>query len=96
MKQNNPLNLRNSKDNFLGEIETENGFKAFSEMKYGYRAAFRTLNTYIKKGFDTVDKIINRWAPPSENNTSSYITFIVKQTGFLPSHKFSVNSEELI
>ena len=54
--------------------EFDRTFCQFKEMKYGYRAAFKTLRTYIEKHkCDTIEKIINRWAPPCENHTLNYI-----------------------
>ena len=48
-------------------------------MKYGWRAALMNIRSYIsgangkRQPADTIEKIINRWAPPSENNTEAYI-----------------------
>jgi hypothetical protein len=33
-------------------------------------------------GINTLAGIINRWAPPQENDTASYIADVAKQTGF--------------
>ena len=52
-------------------------------MAYGYRAAWRTLQTYYNrfcrqsKPF-TVRSIIERWAPPTENDTEAYIRSVLK------------------
>lgn len=41
-----------------------------------------TLITYQDKyGLRTIRGIINRWAPPVENNTEAYIQGVAKQTG---------------
>ena len=50
-------------------------------MSYGYRAAFVTLATYLSRSWNTIEKIISRWAPPSENNTQAYISTVVKYSG---------------
>ena len=81
---NNPGNIRISSDLFQGEIQpsTDPAFKQFSTMAYGYRAMFRILDTYSKKyGIHTISGIISRWAPPSENDTTSYINFVADKTG---------------
>lgn len=54
---------------------------AASTMAYGYRAAFVTLGTYLSKGYNTIEKIIARFAPPNENNTQAYISAVVKYSG---------------
>lgn len=64
LRNNNPLNIRHSADVFQGEIKGEDkSFKTFSSMPYGYRAAFVTLATYLSRGWNTIEKIITRWAP---------------------------------
>ena len=81
IRNNNPLNIRLSNDRWQGQRPPSNSpggekvFCEFSEMKYGWRAAFRLLcNTYYKKyGLKTISDIIYRWAPPKENNTAAYI-----------------------
>ena len=52
-------------------------FVVFDEPVMGIRALARTLLTYYRKyQRDTVRKIINRWAPPSENATNAYVEHI--------------------
>jgi hypothetical protein len=55
-------------------------------MAYGYRAAFVTLATYLSRGWNTIEKIITYWMPPTENNTASYITNVEKYSG-VPKNK---------
>ena len=73
LKNKNPLNIRKSKDVFLGENpqSTDVAFKQFTSVAYGYRAAFLTLGTYLSRGLNTVEKIVKTWAPPNENSTES-------------------------
>lgn len=43
-------------------------------MKYGVRAICKCLQTYqTKYHLQTIEQLIERWAPPSENNTKAYI-----------------------
>ena len=75
--RNNPLNIRYSEKNeWLGQTGERNGFCVFSEEKFGWRAAFVLLKNYYKKGFRTVSQIVHRFAPASENPTSSYVSFV--------------------
>ena len=79
---NNPLNIRHSNDIFQGEIKgSDAAFKTFQTMSYGYRAAFVTLATYNTRGWNTIEKIITHWAPPTENDTHRYIATVVKISG---------------
>ena len=84
IRNNNPLNIRHSKDQWQGrrEKQTDKSFVQFKSRVYGYRAAFVLLRNYIRKGADTIGKIIARWAPSSDgNNTQSYIDFVSRTSG---------------
>jgi hypothetical protein len=82
LRNNNPLNIRHNTDTFQGEIKgSDKAFKTFITMPYGYRAAFVTLATYHSKGYNTIEKIIPRWAPPNENNTGNYISNVARWSG---------------
>ena len=84
LRNNNPGNIRINKDKFQGEVvpSQDKAFKQFETMAYGYRAVFVTLDTYRKRGLNTIDKIIRSWAPPEDNNhTENYINYVVKWSG---------------
>jgi hypothetical protein len=58
-------------------------FVRFSSLAYGLRAAFCILDTYRRKYQDVcVEDIINRWAPPSDNDTRKYVETVCRLTGF--------------
>ncbi len=87
LRNNNPLNIRHSADRWQGAVETQTDkdFVQFQSMAYGYRAAWRILNTYYKKLKErkkhfTVENIIHRWAPPTENDTKAYIRTVLTLT----------------
>ena len=81
----NPLNIRKSKDLFLGELKTTGNFKVFINRKYGVRAAIKIIQTYIvKHHYDTIRKIIYHWAPSYENDTSAYIKFVSSHMKYDP------------
>ena len=85
IRNNNPLNIRRSADKWQGlkAQQEDREFFQFSEMKWGWRAAFRLLcHTYYGKyKLRTIRAIINRWAPPKENNTLYYIRSVAERTG---------------
>ena len=88
IRNNNPLNIRRSTDQWQGarKEQTDQSFVQFETMAYGYRAAWKTLQSYYRhfcsqgKEF-TVRNIISRWAPPSENATESYIRTVLILSG---------------
>ncbi len=87
LRNNNPLNIRKNAEQFQGEIKGwDKNFKTFSSLPYGYRAGFVILGTYLSQGLNTIDKIIAHWAPPTENDTESYISSVERWSG-IPRNK---------
>ncbi len=88
IKNNNPLNIRVGKDKWKGECPLPapplgECFCKFERIEWGIRAAFCILRTYATKyRLYSVRDIITRWAPPSENDTKSYIRHVCMMTGF--------------
>lgn len=81
IRNNNPGNIRHSKDKWQGlaETQTDTSFVKFADAVWGIRALARLLINYQDKHrLTTVADIINRWAPPVENDTSAYIQEAVR------------------
>lgn len=88
LRNNNPGNIIHTANGkllapYIGEVRPtiDSRFRTFKTMVYGYRALILLLHTYIKRGNNTIEKIINTWAPPIENATSNYIKTVVFKTG---------------
>jgi len=83
IRSNNPGNLRPGKQKWLGELNADpRGYCVFVSAEMGIRAMMKNLLTYQRKyGLRTVETIISRWAPGSENDTESYIRQVEAQTG---------------
>ena len=61
----------------------DKSFVQFESLAWGLRAAFCILETYRRKYKAVcVEDIINRWAPPSENDTRKYVETVCRLTGF--------------
>lgn len=75
---NNPANIRfDNRNKWQGLIGEKNGFCEFSDISFGIRALIVLLKRYIKSyKLTDVEKIISRFAPPSENNTRAYIRYV--------------------
>lgn len=84
--KNNPLNIRyNQRNIWQGQLSPVKGFCTFKSLYYGFRAAFRLLERYEYFGVTTVKGIINRWAPPSDNNdTDAYIAYVCHLLDWTP------------
>ncbi|RWU12462.1 structural protein P5 [Xanthomonas phaseoli] len=84
----NPGNIDRTKTVWQGEdrsasaVERESRFAVFDSPEYGFRALVKTLLTYQRKhGLRTVRGIINRWAPPVENDTGAYARQVATALG---------------
>lgn len=76
IRNNNPGNLIRTGDQWTGlqpPIEQTDRFFKFTDPVYGLRAMAKVLQNYqsIYK-LDTVRQVIDRYAPPHENDTASY------------------------
>lgn len=81
-RQNNPLNIRVSVNKWLGKLPAQGAFERFETVEHGIRAGMVLVRTYMKKyGLNTLRGIIGRFAPPTENNTDSYIKYVSGQIG---------------
>lgn len=98
IRNNNPTNLRISSDAWQGQVTnpTDLSFVQFISPEYGFRAAARNLRSYFSNGFNTVSKIISRWAPASENNTASYINAVCMSLGVQPNDVLTLNESTML
>jgi len=98
IRNNNPLNIRRSKDQWQGLSKTQGdrSFCQFETLEYGWRAAFYLLTRtyYHKYRLYTIRGIVSRWAPPSENNTEAYIANVSRLTGIDPDEPLGIPSEK--
>ena len=75
IRNNNPGNIRRGKTVWKDQkpLQDDSAFVSFIDATSGLRALMKTLLTYhMKYTLDTVESIINRWAPPHENPTDHY------------------------
>ena len=98
IRNNNPLNIRRSKDKWQGlrAQQTDAAFCQFETMAYGWRAAFVLLTRtyYHTYRLFTIRNIIRRWAPPGENNTEAYIRNVARLTGIDPNEPLGIPSDK--
>lgn len=86
----NPLNIRKGeKWQGLRAEQTDQEFCQFISMTWGYRAAAKVMKSYSRTflqagvAFDVIT-ILNRWAPPTENRTTQYISDVLRLMGREP------------
>jgi hypothetical protein len=78
----NPLNIKIGND-WKGETDknTDGVFEQFTELKYGYRAAFIILRKYINKYHrDTIRKIVLSWSPDGDFLTLRYMNYVARES----------------
>ena len=102
VRSNNPMNLRFDPGNRwqgratmeqrLPEQLREREFEVFVAPEWGIRAGAVLLTTYFDRyGLNTLDRIIPRYAPSSENNTEAYIRSVSAATGFQPAQPLDLH-----
>lgn len=87
IRLNNPGNIEKTKDNWQGmsSKQEDERFITFIKPVYGLRAIMKILlNYFLRHELKTVRQIINRWAPPHENDTDSYADHVAKILGVNP------------
>jgi len=78
---NNPGNLRFASQ--PGATKGEGGFAKFETPEAGVKALENQIKLDASRGL-TLSAFINKYAPPSENNTTQYISQIVAMLGVKP------------
>ena len=82
IRNKNPGNIRISGSIWLGKIpiedNTDGSYEQFTEALYGIRAMAKLILNYKRLyGIETIEEIITRWAPESDNNhTDNYIAYV--------------------
>jgi len=84
IRNNNPGNIEDGSfaRSLPGYAGSDGRFAIFNSPDAGTAAKSRLLGSYIERGFNTPASIINRWAPPSDNNpTSQYADYVARRAG---------------
>ncbi len=98
VRNNNPGNIDyNPNNKWFGQIGIEQDvpnprFAKFDSPENGIRAIAKLLVGYHAKGFNTVRLMINRWAPPVENDTGAYVNSVANKMDIGPDEKLHVSS----
>lgn len=83
-RNNNPGNLR--------PVGASTGFQQFQTPEAGLSAIDQNLQAYGKRGINTIEGVISRWAPSSENNTAAYVSSVAKRLGIDPKQPISLSN----
>lgn len=86
-RNHNPGNIRRVPGvHWQGEspVQSDDAFVTFAAPEFGFRAIARILRSYQKRGLCTINQIINRWAPPNENDSVAYVNHVAEYCGVDP------------
>lgn len=86
IRNNNPGNIEyneGTKWKGLAAPPSDGRFCIFRKPKYGIRALAMLIENYQDfHGIDTIEDLVNRWAPSHENDSEGYAEFVADRTGF--------------
>jgi hypothetical protein len=85
-RNNNPGNIDRTNIAWQGmasDQTTDPRFIVFIDAAHGFRAMARIIHGHFG-AFNTVQKIITRWAPAVENQTDAYIKDVADRMGVRP------------
>jgi hypothetical protein len=80
---NNPGNLR--------PVGADSGFRQFAMPQEGLQALDQDLAAKGRQGLNTINQIIAKYAPPTENNTAAYIDSVAKRLGISPGQPLNMD-----
>lgn len=94
IRNNNPGNIERNQIHWDGLAEDQSSdtrFAVFDEPQYGIRAMAKILVNYQRlHGLTTIREIIDRWAPPVENETDAYIEHVASDLGITPNDEINL------
>lgn len=98
VRNNNPGNIDRATTQWFGMSASQLDdprFIVFDKPEFGIRALTKILITYQQEGLHTVRAMINRWAPPIENNSTAYVNFVSGRMGISPDVNFDIHNPVL-
>lgn len=100
IRNHNPGNIDRTGDKWQGmaaDQSSDSRFVVFAAPQWGIRALVKVLLSYQRKhGIKTIRGIINRWAPPVENNTDAYVNQVAKACGVDPDDTIDIENKAVL
>lgn len=95
-RNNNPGNLEFRGQRGATREDGEGRFAKFGSTEEGVAALARQLQLYGSRGIDTIEEIISKYAPASENNTAAYINAMVNRLRVSPNQQLDLNDPQVL
>jgi len=99
-RNNNPGNIDRNNIKWQGMADDQSGDDRFIIFEYpqdGIRAMSRILKTYQRRyNLYTINDIIAKWAPTTENNTNAYTKYVTQQVRINANDHINLNDNNLM
>jgi len=79
----------------MSSLQDDARFIRFVAPQWGFRCMARILKGDYREGSVTVHALIDRWAPPVENDTSAYVTDVANRLGVGPDETLALPGQLL-
>ncbi|WP_186216292.1 hypothetical protein [Burkholderia gladioli] len=91
VRNNNPGNLKYGDFAYQQGAtgRDSDGFAVFPTMEAGVAAQRALLGLYLRQGNDTIRKVVSKYAPSSENDTTGYIADVARKLGISPDQRLT-------
>jgi hypothetical protein len=99
IRNRNPGNIRRGRDRWKGlaPAQTDPTYFVFEAPVWGIRAMAVILRNYQKRhSLKTLARIIARWAPPRENDTSAYVAAVAKALRLHPRRELDLQDRAIL
>jgi len=99
IRNRNPGNIRRSRDRWKGLAtnQTDREFCVFEAPIWGIRAMAVILRNYQRRyGLKTLARIISRWAPDAENDTTAYVEAVAKAVRTSPGANLDLQDRSVL
>lgn len=99
IRNNNPGNIKKSTEDWEGasKEQPDKDYVNFKSPEYGVRAMTVVLGSYHQKGINTIEDIINTWAPKSDNNNvENYLKILKERKGLDRKDKIDAEDPEQV
>lgn len=98
IRNNNPGNIEDGPfaKSQRGYKGSDGRFAVFDTPDSGAAAQGSLLRSYGARGINNVEGIVNRWAPPSENDTGGYVQFVAQRLGVDPKAQLDLSDERVL
>ena len=98
IRNNNPGNIEDGSfaRSIPGYKGTDGRFAVYDSPEAGNAAHATLLGSYGRRGLNTVDGVVGRWAPSSENNTGAYARFVAQRLGVDPTAPLDMNDPKVL